>query len=171
MRHLLDDLRYAARRLAATLGFTAAAVVTIALGVGINTGIFSVFNGLALRDLPAPHAGHRGVHTAGGIRNDLSRSVPNPDFYHFATDAAGERFITDSGPQDAGGGLWLARLPADEDAPLAELARLLCPRSSWAKGTHIHPFLSPDGRRAFFNSDESGQLQAYMLLGWAAGGA
>jgi predicted permease len=56
MRHLLSDLRYAARRLAASPGFTAAAVITIALGVGINTGIFSVFNGLALRDLPAPDA-------------------------------------------------------------------------------------------------------------------
>src|SRR5688572_20369460 len=56
MRHLLNDLRYAARRLAAAPGFTAAAVITIALGVGINTGLFSVFNGLALRDLPAPDA-------------------------------------------------------------------------------------------------------------------
>jgi predicted permease len=54
--HVLNDLRYAARRLAAAPGFTAAAVVTIALGVGLNTGLFSVFNGLALRDLPAPDA-------------------------------------------------------------------------------------------------------------------
>ena len=56
MRHLLNDVRYAARRLAAAPGFTAAAVITIALGVGINTGIFSVFNGLALRNLPATDA-------------------------------------------------------------------------------------------------------------------
>ena len=54
--HVLNDFRYAARRLAAAPGFTAAAVVTIALGVGINTGLFSVFNGLALRGLPAPEA-------------------------------------------------------------------------------------------------------------------
>ena len=56
LTHFLDDLRYAARRLAAAPGFTAAAVITIALGVGINTGIFSVLNGIALRDLPAPNA-------------------------------------------------------------------------------------------------------------------
>jgi predicted permease len=53
---LWTDLRYAARRLAASPGFTAAAVITIALGVGINTGLFSVLNGIALRDLPAPDA-------------------------------------------------------------------------------------------------------------------
>ena len=57
LAHILSDLRYAARRLAGSPGFTAAAVVTIALGVGINTGLFSVLNGIALRDLPAPDAG------------------------------------------------------------------------------------------------------------------
>jgi predicted permease len=51
-----SDFRYAARRLATTPGFTAAAVITIALGVGINTGIYSVLNAIALRDLPAPQA-------------------------------------------------------------------------------------------------------------------
>lgn len=56
LAHTLGDLRYAARRLAAAPGFTAAAVVTIALGVGINTGLFSVLNGIALRYLPAPDA-------------------------------------------------------------------------------------------------------------------
>src|SRR5262245_6713441 len=54
--HLLSDLRYAARRLSGSPGFTAAAVATIAIGVGINTGIFSVLNGFALRELPAPEA-------------------------------------------------------------------------------------------------------------------
>ena len=56
LTHIFSDLRYAARRLGASPGFTAAAVATIALGVGINTGLFSVLNGIALRDLPAPDA-------------------------------------------------------------------------------------------------------------------
>jgi predicted permease len=56
LAHLFSDLRNAVRRLATTPGFTAAAVITIALGVGINTGIYSVLNAIALRDLPAPQA-------------------------------------------------------------------------------------------------------------------
>jgi predicted permease len=84
MRHLLNDLPYAARRLAATPGFTAAAVITIALGVGINTGIFSVFNGLALRELPAPGADELvAIHQ---ILDDTTRQRPRSgDVSRFST--------------------------------------------------------------------------------------
>jgi predicted permease len=51
-----QDLRFAARMLRKNSGFTAVAVVAIALGVGINVGIFSVLNGAALRLLPIPRA-------------------------------------------------------------------------------------------------------------------
>ena len=60
----------------------------------------------------------------------------------------------------------MAQLDADAEAPLHGWTFLLCPGSSWDKGAHIHPFLSPDGRTGFFNSDESGILQAYMVRGW-----
>lgn len=49
---LLRDLRYGVRILAKRPGFTAAAVLTIALGVGVNTAILSAVNGLILRPLP-----------------------------------------------------------------------------------------------------------------------
>lgn len=112
------------------------------------------------------HAGHLGALTPGGERNDLTRLVPQPDFYHFATDQEGGLLISDAGPRDQGGALWLAEIPPDEDAPLQHLRYLLNPRSRWQKGSHIHPFLSPDGSAGFFNSDESGILQAYMVRGW-----
>lgn len=56
LSNLWGDLRYAARSLSRSLGFTLAAIVTIALGIGINAGIFSVLNGVLLRDLPAAEA-------------------------------------------------------------------------------------------------------------------
>ncbi len=51
------------------------------------------------------------------------------------------------------------------EAALENWRYLLTPRSTCRKDTHIHPFLSPDGTMGFFNSDESGLLQAYMVRG------
>jgi predicted permease len=53
---LWNDLRYATRSLGRSPGFATAAIVTIALGVGVNAGIFTVLNGILFRDLPAPDA-------------------------------------------------------------------------------------------------------------------
>ncbi|MEP6571966.1 MAG: ABC transporter permease [Gemmatimonadota bacterium] len=81
MHTILQDIRYAARQLLKNPGFTFVAVLTLALGIGANTAIFSVVNGVLLRPLALPSPDRLAVlWTTWEKRGQLEGSVSGPNF-------------------------------------------------------------------------------------------
>lgn len=72
MLSIWDDVRYAVRGLWASRGFTLVVVITLGLGIGVNTAIFSMLDAVVLRNLPVPDA-----HELVGLYENAPRVTPD----------------------------------------------------------------------------------------------
>src|SRR5688572_17487633 len=86
MNTFLQDIRFAVRMLFKHKGFTAVAIIALGLGIGANTAIFSLVNGVLLRPLPYPKADQivyfEGKNPQQGIRES---NISVPDFQDWTT--------------------------------------------------------------------------------------
>ena len=78
MRTFLQDLRFGVRTLLKSPGFAAVAVVTLALGIGANSAIFSVVNGLLLQPLPYPESERLAIIWTHSPGANVEQDWPSP---------------------------------------------------------------------------------------------
>ena len=83
MEDLWQDLRYALRMLVKSPGFTAVAVLALGLGIGANTAIFSVFNGMLWRPLPVKDPQQLVVVASKTPAIDFPLNLSYPDFQDY----------------------------------------------------------------------------------------
>lgn len=163
METFLKDLRYAARQLRKTPGFTAVAVLTLGLGIGANAAIFSAVNAVLLRPLPFKDPERLVLLSETVVREGVERRpLSYPDFMDwrdrnrvFESMAGFDQVsLTLAGeePERVSGEMVSAEYFALLGAAPA-LGRLFLPEEDRVPGTHSVAILSYDLWRRRFGSD------------------
>jgi putative ABC transport system permease protein len=86
MQTILQDARYAVRTLLKNPGFAAVAIITLALGIGANTAIFSLVNAAMIRPLPYPNASRLMTVFHAYTKYNMSRVTVYPNAYAYYRD-------------------------------------------------------------------------------------
>jgi predicted permease len=81
VRGLVEDLRYAFRQMTKSPGFAAVAIITLALGIGANTAVFSVIDAVMLRPLLYDKPERLINAQSAGTENPAASSLSYPDFF------------------------------------------------------------------------------------------
>jgi predicted permease len=149
-----QDLRYAVRTLRNSPGFTIIAIVTLGLGMAVNTTVFSVINGLILRPLPVPHAEQLAVLAL--------QQAGNPGFQRFSyLDYQDIRSQTDSFSEVFGYTATLGALVADGKGDHCLLSRVT---GNYFSALGIHPVL---GRLILPTEGQTPGADSVLVLGYS----
>src|SRR5436189_1470587 len=152
MNGLFQDVRYGLRQLRKTAGFTTAAVLILALGIGANTAIFSVIEAVILRPLPFG-APDRLVWLNGKMPMTNEAGVSPPDFRDYRTnDRAFDRIAA----------MGYAASPSNLSGDKPEQVLTDIASANFFECLGIHPLLGRD----FLPSDEQVNLPQVAILGY-----
>jgi hypothetical protein len=154
VRNLWQDLRFAVRMLVKSPGMTAVAVLTLALGIGANTAIFSLVNSFLLRPMPVPHAEQIAYLTFETKEGTLQNNFSVPEYQDIQR-GAGAAFSDVFGYQIGTGGLTIGK----ETAPVT---------TNYVSGNFFNGLgLQPElGRFISENEGNPAQITPVIVLGY-----
>ncbi len=150
-----NDLRFALRMILSHRWFSAAVVATLALGIGLNTMIFTLVNGALFKPVPVPG----GARLVSILNRNLSRGedvmrVSYPDFRDYRAQASGFEAI--EAASDGNGVLC-------EGVNQPQTYRLERASSGIFQMLHIRPILGRD----FIPADDQAGAEPVLLIGYA----